>query len=590
MERGKGVAMEFLLKRYAKFFALGALAISVALMGYIINEISQAKRQFADQLITKSVIQTENELDHFFNRISHLINATGQQYRTGYWEGLSERKTILHHISLIENYDPISSIGIADLRGYEMNIIPDSSAEGWLTRQVFVDRWGYTERWKRWRLDDTLTLVEQWEDSLSIDTRQRPWFKGAVRAAGNIHWTAPYRYTTGPEIGITASLLPQQSGPDSLSRIIAYDLTLNDLDRFVSDLHLTKNQNLFLLNGSNSRVLAHHSYTPDMGLAELDTALFVSPDRLESSTLISVLEEENNRKAFSFQSGGETWWGILRPYAITGSQTVNIVSVLPERDFALAINRTQWTVVGAFFLILILSLIVVWNHNSLHRIGNVLSKKNNLISDQKRILFSEVHHRVKNNLALISAFLDLDLLDLEDEESGEYLRKNRRRVKVIAIVQETAYKSSELGKVPAGKLVSEMLSYSGDQYNEKAFKLSSDEVSVNINQALTYGLLINELLTGLGKSRDGNGTAGTQTGITITADNARLRTRFSPPTHRDAETLGRLLQSDICRALLSQLRATAETGKGEKPGCHITFEMEDRKGIAGNNTYRFAAE
>lgn len=554
-------------------------------MAYVIYEISQAKQRFATQLITKSITQTESELDNFFERVHHLIQAVEQQYELGFWNELAEEKTILHNISIIDNYAPISSIGIADRRGYEMNVIPDTLTDQWLTRRVFVDQWGFIEKWERWNTLNSLTSLDQWESSLSIDPRERPWFKGAVRMKDEVFWTQPYQYTTGPEIGITASLLLQTDARnDSLAKIIAFDLTLRDLNDFIQDLQLTENQNIFLLSGDNSKIIALHNYTQDKSLDQLESSLLLSPQELGNQTLLNVLQKEANQSAFSFSSKGQTWWGILRPYTINKTQKINIVSVLPEDDFALEISRTLWVGIGSFFLILVLSFIVAWNHNKLHRISNVLIEKNKLISRQKEILFSEVHHRVKNNLALISAFLELDLLNSRNREVIHHLGRNQQRIKSIAIIQEEAYKSDALGTLHIQNLVSSIINSLKSPDTKAKVNLSSEDIAININQALRFGLLLNELLY---RYIDQEESSGGDISIEITQKNDRVTTtiRYAGATAQSTD-IHKVYEKDVIQALLRQLGGTIETSFEDGIIYKLDFKLKEQKGIVSNKNYK----
>lgn len=578
--------METLLAKYAKYFAYGVLVISILLMGFIIYEISQAKKQFANQLITKSVAQTETELDNFFESVEYLIKAVEEQHELGFWEDLSRRKTILHNISIIENYAPISSIGIADSRGYEFNVLPDTVEGRWLTRRVFVERWGFTAKWNRWAMEnDSLKLIESWEDSLETDTRKRPWFKGAMREKGDVFWTTPYEYTTGPEIGITASTTlshPNDSGDQS--KIIAFDLTLSDLNTFVDDLELTKNQNVFLLTSDNDEVIALNEFRPELNISELRSTLLSTPEKLQNQSLLEVLKIDNNRNAFDFSNNGNTWWGILRPYHITEDRTVNIVSVLPEDDFALEISRTLWVSVGSFFLILFLSVLIVRNHNRLHLIGNTLADKNKLISEQKKFLFSEVHHRVKNNLALISAFLELEKLNSDHPLTHNYLQRSMRRIKIIAIVQEEAYNADELGIVPAAELVSSIIGYL-KQNSEVSIEMEqTEDINININQALTYGLLLNELLFEIREKEQKAGAIS----IIITQNDGQLSTNITFPSDQALnDQLENIINQDIIAAFIKQLNGSIENRINERISIDITFtKQQDSKGIVGSKFYQ----
>lgn len=579
--------MERLLQTYGKSFAVGVLGVSALLMGYVIYEISLAKQQFANRLIINSVTQSESELDNFFERVNNLIHSAGHQYESGFWDGVDQRKKVLHSISLIDHFEPISSIGIADLRGYELNILPELSSDSWFTREVFVDRWGNTARWSRWRTGDSLILEDQWESELPIDPRERPWFRGAVRSKGEIYWTEPYEYTTGPEIGITASKL-YESDVDSLSRIIAFDLTLHDLNEFVQDLHLTDHQGIYILDADFERVIAFPADLDTPGLDSLDldriaSVVFPSPTEFGDNVLSHVLAHDENNRAFQFLLDGESWWGIVRPYHISDTQRLNIVSVLPESDFAIEVNRTSMVGVGSFLLILVLSFLVVWNHNKLHRISRMLGEKNEMILEQKEILFSEVHHRVKNNLAIISAFLELDLFALKDSSEVPVLKKNMQRIKIIALIQEEIYKSETLGMVSLNSILNRLF----ERHEEFTTRLhllpEMDEIRMNVNQAMTYGILLHEILSGLNPGSDENVR---ECKLRVLRSDNKVITTFQAQ-HPEAfpKSCRRVVESNVVHALSRQLSADLSLMPEPAFEFQITFELQDRKGVVSSRSY-----
>ena len=573
-----------MLNKYAKSFAFGVLAVSFALMVYVIHEISRAKRQFATRLTTLSINQTQNKLDTFFDQTSQLIHAEEKQYKSGFWTGLNDRRKILHYISLINQYNPISSIGIATGGGYEFDLLPDTVANQWLTRKVFVNQWGKIEKWRRWKMADSLQMISQWQRPLSIEPRKRPWFKGAINNNNEIYWTNPYAYTTEANIGITASLQLPAKESRKPSTIIAFDLTLKDLNRYVSKLNLTHNQNIFILSEDNTKVLALNKYSSDFDLTQLKDSLFIPPEKLNNPALLNVLKTGDNQAPYSFKVDGKKWWGVLKPYHISPSHKINIVTVIPEVDFALEINRTLWIVPIAFLFILILSVLVVWNHNKLHRISNMLAEKNDLISEQKRVLFSEVHHRVKNNLALVSAFLELELLQMNDGQARKSLQQNQQRIKIIAITQEVAYKSKKLGYVPIDVLIRKIVSYLKPGLSEEidlSFNIKN-QTYININQALSYGLLINELIGIIPKRRVGV----RKISIKTSWKDRRLYTYLQVEREKSFNNTNiNISEKDVLNAFIHQINANFKMHLENDLLFTFDFKPEEKKGIMSNTSY-----
>ncbi len=119
---------------------------------------------------------------------------------------------------------------------------------------------------------------------------------------------------------------------------------------------------------------------------------------------------------------------------------------------------------------------------------------------EKEILVSEIHHRVKNNLAVVSGLLELSKYqkNVGDQERKNY-DDNILRIKSIAIVHEILYRENDMTHVNSTFLIDEILSqvtrfhiYPDSEITIK--KTLADEI-LNINQAVPVGLIVTELIS-----------------------------------------------------------------------------------------------
>lgn len=126
------------------------------------------------------------------------------------------------------------------------------------------------------------------------------------------------------------------------------------------------------------------------------------------------------------------------------------------------------------------------------------SSLKNLIHE-KEVLLQEVHHRVKNNLAVISGFLQLQELISEDEETKSVLLSNYMRVKSMALIHEELYKAKDFTGIDFEHYLTEMLLVLKDKLcpPEKHIKMHvcSESIYMNLNQAVPLALIINELVS-----------------------------------------------------------------------------------------------
>ncbi|WP_158607343.1 PAS domain S-box protein [Rhodohalobacter sp. SW132] len=118
---------------------------------------------------------------------------------------------------------------------------------------------------------------------------------------------------------------------------------------------------------------------------------------------------------------------------------------------------------------------------------------------EKNVMLSEIHHRVKNNLAIISSLLELETFESNDEQTLEFIRKSQTRIKSIAIVHEKIYRNSNLSKVNLKDYIKDLFAAIREAWiNDDmsvAFRMDVDDVDININQAIPLSLIIHELVT-----------------------------------------------------------------------------------------------
>lgn len=176
-------------------------------------------------------------------------------------------------------------------------------------------------------------------------------------------------------------------------------------------------------------------------------------------------------------------------------------TTITEKDSAALLSYNS---VLAFFITLILVYLVVKLINQQNKeVLDLLAKerKSQIIITQslkeKEVLLAEIHHRVKNNLAVISGLLNLQMESAQHDESKKILIDARNRVMSIAMVHQKLYKN-DLSKVNFKSYVSELV-------NEiiRSHPLSTkikiiedlDVLEVDVSRAVPIGLIINEIIT-----------------------------------------------------------------------------------------------
>lgn len=192
---------------------------------------------------------------------------------------------------------------------------------------------------------------------------------------------------------------------------------------------------------------------------------------------------------------------------------------------------------------------------------------------EKEVLLKEVHHRVKNNLQVISSLLRLEAARSKQPATRETLRDMQGRIRSMALLHETIYRSANIARVDLAvyltnlstQLFRSLVTHPG----LIRLKLNLASASVDIDQAIPCGLLLNELLTNALKHGFPDGRAGeVRVEFQPVGGAGELRLRVSdsgiglPPDFAEKRqgSLGLQLVSDLSRQLGGKLEARSESG------------------------------
>ncbi|ESU20223.1 hypothetical protein FEDK69T_27350 [Flavobacterium enshiense DK69] len=117
---------------------------------------------------------------------------------------------------------------------------------------------------------------------------------------------------------------------------------------------------------------------------------------------------------------------------------------------------------------------------------------------EKEMLLKEIHHRVKNNLQIISGILELQNLNIRDENAKVILKEGQSRIQSIALIHKTLYQSENFSKVRFQNYLSELIQAIQIAYNSNTkinIDVEANEIELGINTAIPLSLIINEIVT-----------------------------------------------------------------------------------------------
>ena len=120
-------------------------------------------------------------------------------------------------------------------------------------------------------------------------------------------------------------------------------------------------------------------------------------------------------------------------------------------------------------------------------------------SDQMALLMKELHHRVKNNLAIVASLLKLQSNRLEDEKAVQAVRVGQQRVEAMALIHQRLYQTDQVTTVNMKEyltdLTESLMRAYGYQADDFDLELTVDQPELDVDVAMPLGLIVNELAT-----------------------------------------------------------------------------------------------
>ena len=208
---------------------------------------------------------------------------------------------------------------------------------------------------------------------------------------------------------------------------------------------------------------------------------------------------------------------------------------------------------------------------------------------EKEMLLKEVHHRVKNNLQIVSSLLNLQSNQVSHPEAVVALSESRNRIRTMALVHEKLYQAEKIGTLDLAEyarvLANELFSLYASETANFAMDFALTPLEIGIETAIPCALIVNELLSNVFKYAFPDGRRGiARVELAHEGEMIRFSVRDNgvgfPPGFVIAEsvTLGLQLVSDLAKQLGGSFHVESQPGQTH---CRVLFPA-DRANLAAN--------
>jgi PAS domain S-box-containing protein len=281
---------------------------------------------------------------------------------------------------------------------------------------------------------------------------------------------------------------PIRDREGNIVQVIEYNVDITERKRAEEGLQLSEQKNRAITSAAKDAIImADDSGRVLFWNPAAEKIFGYTADEMIGRELHRILSPESYREGYT--KGMETFLATGRGGVV--GQTIEITAIRKDgTEFPVALSLSSFEMNGKWHAVGIARDIT----------QRKLAEDRILASlEEKKLLLQEIHHRVKNNLQIISSLLDLQREYVAGREPQEVFNEIKNRVKSMAIVHEKLYLSKDLSKVDFHDYLTTLIDNLYRSYSVSlakiTLKLEVENVSLGIDTAIPCGLIVNELIT-----------------------------------------------------------------------------------------------
>ena len=432
----------------------------------------------------------------------------------------------------------IAAIGFADGEYAEAQRLGDGTI---LLGRAGLSTGGALESWT---CAEDGSLLELYSSRAGYDPRTRPWYK-RNEETGRPGWSEVYSYYSNADLAIAAGF-PVFEG-DEIRAVVTMTIALRGIHDFLNTMPQARRGVLAVLDREGRLIAASGQYPVTLGPdGKLPAASASDNYLLSRSAGFLPLRKRPESYANRFKIENERY---ISGSALLSNDVWNlgwrVLAILPESDYTDRMTESDFRGGFVFLLLLSLALFVAWltvgglteplSHleaavqdlaygrfagdsgatvralsSRKDEIGRLAASfenmrgnleisfetlKSNLV--EKEVLLKEVHHRVKNNLQVISSMLSIQAGELDDPRALEAFESCQERIQAMAFVHEGVYQSGLFTEVEMdeylGRICSSLRWSRGADTPRIDIRVDARDIRLPLSQAIPCGLIVNEL-------------------------------------------------------------------------------------------------
>lgn len=476
--------------------------------------------------------------------------------------------------ALMRSHWPLLSIRLADERGNELAMHRvDTSYFVVHTDHGNKDTLPMANQYRGLTVD---TAAFPWTQFGAYDPRERVWFSKALENDRETPVWCVRQFGDTTEKVLQVSTLARRAQGEDVYQVLMFDVALDRMNA-LDNRNAALLQQGFSLLTPEGLVLYTNDIAKQGALAE---ALNVA-----RSSWISSKSERMQ----TMTTGGANYIAQLAPFSLNGLNLYVDLAMDADRFAKWSKPEHQFRDIAIGVLIcLTVLLLLVWlrgrqRRKAALRMALHLKQSEHRLAKatgEREVLSREVHHRVKNNLQVVSSLLNLQASSLNDEAVREEFLRGKRRIDTIALVHHRLYDHPDLRDIDLQVFLSQLtVSIAGmhaERRNTVSIGVKTDGLKSDQDTAIELGIIVCELVTNAFQHAFPHATGGHVEVIVthVEGDLHRLVVRNNGVAPDQAMLNGPgKLGLEIVEALAEQLDGSLHVHAGPQPTFEVLFRM-----------------
>ncbi|MBK9176528.1 MAG: sensor histidine kinase [Flavobacteriales bacterium] len=559
-----------LIDRLLPVLLLILLLVSAALLVRHARWMRERDQEVASLALMRGHQMLGIRLDAMFHEFEEDLLEEREAVRAGSEEAM----LLARWNALLRSHWPLLSVRLADERGNELAMHRiDTSIYVVRTLANSLDTVPTAVRYVGASLD---TSAFPWTQLGDYDPRVRIWFSKALENDRETPVWNVRQFGDTTEKVLQVSLLAKHARAEEAYQVIMFDVDLDRVDA---------------LDGRSAAMLQHGFSLLTAEGVVLFTNAVGREGPIAKALRAAHLRwmESKSERIQTLSAGGAEYIAQVDPLALNGLNLyVNLAMYTdPFADWSRPEHQFRDIAIGLLICFAVL-LLLLWLRGRQRRKGNrrmalqLRQSEHRLAkaTGEREVLSREVHHRVKNNLQVVSSLLNLQALSLNDEAVREEFLRGKRRIDTIALVHHRLYDHPDLRDIDLQVFLTQLtVSIAGmhaDRRNTVSIGVKTDGLKADQDTAIELGIIVCELVTNSFQHAFPHATGG-HVEVTVTqveGDLHRLVVRNNGVAPDQAVLSGPgKLGLEIVEALAEQLDGSLHVHVGPQPTFEVRFRM-----------------